>query len=237
MHNEKIDPGIAASRGEKATLRRNKLVDAARNLFGEHGFHGTGMAQIADASGIRVGQIYRDFESKEDIIAAMVAADLSDFLDEAVLAQAIAVGDRDGARRWVLDLMIRKQQPNDSTLLPEILAEASRNPRVAAIMREGDQRIRRHLAAALMMLAPAAVVGRARCVEELMMTLMMGGCSRRMALVEGDWPFLEGCFARFLDQQIAWLVAEGDDDDALNGRTGDDHAGDGAGNGAGNGSA
>jgi AcrR family transcriptional regulator len=208
-----------ASRGDKAALRRRRLVDAARDLFGEHGFHGTGMAQIAEASGIRVGQIYRDFASKEDIIAAMVALDLSDFLDESVLMRAIAADDRAGVRGWVLDLMIRRQQPDDTTLLPEILAEASRNPRVAAIMREGDQRIRRHLAAALAMLAPAATPARARCVEELMMTLMMGGCSRRMALVEGDWPFLDGCIARFLDQQIAWMAAG--DDDGCDGGGGD----------------
>jgi hypothetical protein len=34
-----------------------------------------------------------------------------------------------------------------------------------------------------------------------------------MALVEGDWPFLEGCIVRFVDQQSAWLIrGEGDDD-------------------------
>jgi AcrR family transcriptional regulator len=213
VHNSKIDACTPVSRNEKATMRRRRLVDAARTLFGEYGFHGTGMAQIAEASGIRVGQIYRDFASKEDIIAAMVALDLSDFLDEAVLAAAIAAADRAGVRRWLIDLMIYRPQPDDPTLLPEILAEASRNPRVAAIMREGDQRIRRHIAAALTMLAPDATPARVRCVEELMMTLMMGGCSRRMALVEGDWPFLEGCIVRFVDQQSAWLIrGEGDDD-------------------------
>jgi len=197
---------LPVSRGEKALLRRRKLVDAARTLFGEHGFHGTGMAQIAEASGIRVGQIYRDFESKEDIIAAMVGIDLSDFLDEAALARGLAAGDRDAVRGWLLDLMIRKQEPNDTTLLPEILAEASRNPRVAAIMREGDDRIRQQVGAALAMLVPGADAACRRCAEELLMTLMMGGCSRRMALVEGDWPFMEGCITRFLDQQIAWLT-------------------------------
>lgn len=197
---------LPVSRGEKALLRRRKLVDAARILFGEHGFHGTGMAQIAEASGIRVGQIYRDFESKEDIIAAMVGIDLSDFLDEAALARGLAAGDRDAVRGWLLDLMIRKQEPNDTTLLPEILAEASRNPRVAAIMREGDDRIRQQVGTALAMLVPGADPACRRCAEELLMTLMMGGCSRRMALVEGDWPFMEGCITRFLDQQIAWLT-------------------------------
>ncbi len=205
--NDAGDAGLPRSRGEKALLRRRRLVDAARGLFGEHGFHGTGMAQIAEASGIRVGQIYRDFASKEDIIAAMVGIDLSDFLDEAALARGLAAGDRDAVRGWLLDLMIRKQEPNDTTLLPEILAEASRNPRVAAIMREGDARIRHQVGAALAMLAPGADPACRRCAEELLMTLMMGGCSRRMALVEGDWPFMEGCIVRFLDQQIGWLMA------------------------------
>jgi AcrR family transcriptional regulator len=211
VHNEKIDACLPVSRHEKATMRRRRLIEAARILFGEHGFHATGMAQIAEASGIRVGQIYRDFDSKEDIIAAMVALDLSDFLDEAVLAAAIAAGDRAAVRRWLLDLMTYRPEPDEITLLPEILAEASRNPRMAAIMREGDQRIHRHIAAALAVLAPGATPARARCVEELMLTLMMGECSRRMALAEGNWPFLEGCIARFLDQQIAWLNGSGND--------------------------
>lgn len=214
MHNEKINACLSVSRHQKATMRRRRLIEAARTLFGEHGFHATGMAQIAEASGIRVGQIYRDFDSKEDIIAAMIALDLSDFLDEDVLAAAIAAGDGVAVRRWLLDLMTYQPEPDEPTLLPEILAEASRNPRMAAIMREGDQRIRRHIAAALAILAPGATPTRARCVEELMLTLMMGECSRRMALAEGDWPFLEGCISRFLDQQIAWLNEGGDDPEA-----------------------
>ena len=47
----------------RADLRRSHLLETARQLFAERGFHQTGMAQIAAASGIKVGQIYRDFES------------------------------------------------------------------------------------------------------------------------------------------------------------------------------
>ena len=48
---------------EKALLRREKIVSAARRLFIANGFHATGVAQIAKESGIAVGQIYRDFSS------------------------------------------------------------------------------------------------------------------------------------------------------------------------------
>ena len=59
----------------RAALRRRRITDAARKLFVANGFHATGMAQLAKASGIAVGQIYRDFAAKEDIVAALVTAD------------------------------------------------------------------------------------------------------------------------------------------------------------------
>ena len=55
-------------------------MDVARTLFTEQGFHRTGVAQIAAASGIKVGQIYRDFADKEAIVAAIVESDLAAFL-------------------------------------------------------------------------------------------------------------------------------------------------------------
>ena len=69
------------------------MLDTARKLFIENGFHGTGVAQIAARSGIKVGQIYRDFSSKEDIIAAIVNSDCRSFLGRRNAAP------RDPARR------------------------------------------------------------------------------------------------------------------------------------------
>lgn len=59
----------------RAEHRRRLVTDTARKLFMNHGFHATGMAQLAKESGIAVGQIYRDFASKEDIVAAICNAD------------------------------------------------------------------------------------------------------------------------------------------------------------------
>ena len=73
----------------RAEARREKLIEAARALFAENGFHATGMAEIARRSGIAVGQIYRDFAGKEDIVAEIVTRDCALFLSAATLKNAI----------------------------------------------------------------------------------------------------------------------------------------------------
>ncbi len=59
----------------RAEMRRQRVMQAARKLFIENGFHATGMAQVAKMSGVAIGQIYRDFASKEEIVVALVEAD------------------------------------------------------------------------------------------------------------------------------------------------------------------
>ena len=54
---------------------RARIMDAARTLFSSNGFHHTSMAQLATAAQVSVGQIYRLFKGKEDVIEALVQAD------------------------------------------------------------------------------------------------------------------------------------------------------------------
>ena len=61
--------------------RRQKIVDAASVCACRSGFHGSSMAEIAQQAGMSVGQIYRYFDSKEAIIAAIVARDMAEMRD------------------------------------------------------------------------------------------------------------------------------------------------------------
>ena len=87
------------NRATRAAQRRDHILEISRHLFIEKGFHGTGVAQIASTSGVKVGQIYRDFSCKEDIIAALALRDFSQLLDEATLENAIRTGDKAAVRR------------------------------------------------------------------------------------------------------------------------------------------
>ena len=53
--------------------RRAKLLDAAAEAFVEHGFQRTQMDDIAERLGVSKGTIYRSFDSKDALFAAVIA--------------------------------------------------------------------------------------------------------------------------------------------------------------------
>lgn len=181
-----IDPDQTAGQGRtaRAEQRRRHLLDVARRLFVQQGFHQTGVAQIAAESEIKVGQIYRDFESKEAIIAAICDLDVATWLEEDVLAAAVQQNDVPAIRAW----LARFGQPHDTEeyrLVAEIMAEAGRNERIAASYRTLDKRILNSLSAALVAIAPAdtdraAIEG----LAQLILTFGVGMASRQ--IVHGE---------------------------------------------------
>lgn len=156
------------------------MIQVAREAFAANGFHATGIAQIADASGIRVGQIYRDFANKEAIVAVIVARDLEDFLSEQGLCAAGASGDTDAVRAWIARF-VACEKPEGGRLIAEIMAEASRNARIGEIVRDVHDSMGRELAAALRLLVPSSVSPeRFACVAEMIQTIAMGVFQRRV---------------------------------------------------------
>ncbi len=154
----------------------------ARRLFSENGFHGTGVAQIAAESGIKVGQIYRDFADKEAIVAEIVENDLRLFLHEAEIAQAVESRDIAAIRDWLRMFMRCGEATEARALMPEILAEAARNDRIKGIAHTINRRVKRALVQALTALAPHADQADAR--HELAETILTWGAGimhRRIA--------------------------------------------------------
>jgi len=54
------------------TRTRDKLVEAARQLFHEHGFRGTGISRILREAEVNSGSLYYFFPSKEDLLVAVL---------------------------------------------------------------------------------------------------------------------------------------------------------------------
>lgn len=53
-------------------LMRNRLIETALTLCYEHGFHALGVDRIAKAAGTTRATLYNHFESKDDLILAVV---------------------------------------------------------------------------------------------------------------------------------------------------------------------
>jgi AcrR family transcriptional regulator len=68
----------ASADSSGAALRRKQILAAARDAFRAHGFHAASMAVVAAGARISVGQIYRYFDNKEAIVAAIVGENIEE---------------------------------------------------------------------------------------------------------------------------------------------------------------
>ena len=59
---------MRVSRAQAEENRRN-VIDVASRLFRQHGFDGIGLKDLMEAAGMTQGAFYKQFESKEDLIA------------------------------------------------------------------------------------------------------------------------------------------------------------------------
>ena len=60
------------TRREKQARTRRALLDAAAQLFGEHGLEGASVERIATAAGYTKGAFYANFASKEELFLVML---------------------------------------------------------------------------------------------------------------------------------------------------------------------
>lgn len=126
-------PTMTTAPTERAQARRQQVLDAASDAFRRRGFHAASMAEIAKLAGMSPGHIYNLFENKDEIIAAIVERDCEQIVQRIGELQHEAD---------VLQSMLREtemaidehSQVADAALELEVLAEASRNPRLAAVM-------------------------------------------------------------------------------------------------------
>lgn len=72
-------------RSKRSARTRERILEAATEVFARAGFHGARVADIAEQAGIAYGLVYHYFRNKDDILAAIFAerwAQYIDYLDE-----------------------------------------------------------------------------------------------------------------------------------------------------------
>jgi AcrR family transcriptional regulator len=61
------------------STRRDELVGVAARLFAERGYHGTSMADLAEAMGVQKGSLYSLTESKQELLVVVARAGATAF--------------------------------------------------------------------------------------------------------------------------------------------------------------
>lgn len=110
---------------------RDRILAAARDLFVKHGFHQTSMAELAAEAQVSVGQIYRIFKDKAEVIDAIVRVDAEQRAGEMrLLRDRLLSGGLDITDAFE-QLILKSMGRKDEALSYDILAEGSRNDTVS----------------------------------------------------------------------------------------------------------
>jgi AcrR family transcriptional regulator len=74
-YNERMDKPITQRRtqAERTQQRKKQVIRAAIRFFGQYGFHGARLADIARAAGVTEPGLLHHFPSKEDLFMAVLA--------------------------------------------------------------------------------------------------------------------------------------------------------------------
>jgi AcrR family transcriptional regulator len=126
------------NRAEKRQANRERILQAARNVFGRRGFQSATIEEIADESGLSNGAIYYNFKSKAELFFALLEDRQHERLEHIRRTLGGPPGER--ARDLALDQEARavtrslKDNRDWRQLLLEFQAHAARDSTLAKKM-------------------------------------------------------------------------------------------------------
>jgi AcrR family transcriptional regulator len=147
---------IDAAESEQGGERCQQVLMAAEECFRRFGFHATSIQRISEVAGMSPGHIYHYFRNKEAIVAGIVEQRLAELLERVEILR-----DK-SSTAGVVEAWISQIEPGIAfhasserrSLDLEILAEATRNEGIAAMVQQADA-VSRDVILDLMKQAPA----------------------------------------------------------------------------------
>jgi len=135
---------------KEAQERRNEILDAADELFGQKGFDGTSTNDILEKVGIARGTLYYHFKSKEDIMDALIdrynvhilggaqeiATDKSIPVNERIMRVVMALNISGESSKEIMNQIHKPQNALMHQKIQKVLLSGV-TPILAQIIREG----------------------------------------------------------------------------------------------------
>lgn len=160
---------------------RSKVVSAARAIFLQKGFHQTSMAELSDRADVSVGQIYRLFRNKGEMIAAIIQEDTNARIASlAALRDDVSRGSltaHQAFQRAALEALEGGQE----ALTFEILAEGFHNPFVGDVIGMLCERYRAMLSEIIVSACADITGSKLLAAEEMLLAILFGLGNRSLS--------------------------------------------------------
>jgi AcrR family transcriptional regulator len=102
MNNSLLRKEISPMPQVQKEAVRNEIIEKAEFLFAKRGYEETSINDIAKAAGISVGNVYRYFKGKEDILNEIITASLIEDIRKKILVK-LGMGKSDTIREQSLN--------------------------------------------------------------------------------------------------------------------------------------
>ncbi len=104
---------------------RQRLIEQSGSHAKEHGFNESGMASLAASAGVTTGALYKHFDGKADLFAALIAAELA---RTAQMYEGFDPADRNSAAKSLAGYLSLQhvRHPEQGCPLPSLTPEIAR---------------------------------------------------------------------------------------------------------------
>jgi len=118
-------------RYKKSEASRQQVLDAAIRVLAEHGYAKTSVSDIAAAAGMSKGAVHYHFESKDDLIASVLARSAEVISQRVKGAWKAAGAPHEKIRRAIREMReSRKAQVPEIVVLADLMAQAMYDPKL-----------------------------------------------------------------------------------------------------------
>jgi AcrR family transcriptional regulator len=115
------------TRAEQSAETQRRLLDAAFEVFTQHGFHAATLEQVADTAGLTTGAVYSRFSGKSELLLAVIERSIDANIDN--LRRLHDRGQTEVEDAWIRDWWRQfYERPGYQLLLIEFRVHIARQP-------------------------------------------------------------------------------------------------------------
>jgi AcrR family transcriptional regulator len=187
--------------------RRRQILDAARRCFLRNGFHATSMQDVLREANLSAGAVYRYFDSKDDIIAAIATAAMGDI---ASAFAAVTQDDPPPLHDVFAQVLGRAEELDNeqsvARMVIQVWGEALRSPALGAVLANGIREVLKSVTTLVELYQERGDIkadAPAESVARVLISVLPGYLVQRAILADADASmFLDGLDALLPGQKL-----------------------------------
>jgi AcrR family transcriptional regulator len=132
---------------EHRAARREQFIAAARGLAAQRGYRTVTVDDVCAAAGLSKGSFYAHFASKQDLLTAILEAEIAEVHAMLSALETSDTSQLDRVRSYLQSMVLRGQDPAEEQLRAEVWSRVAEDPKLAARLADEVRSRRVRLAA------------------------------------------------------------------------------------------